>query len=148
MKIATKYFGEMEIDPSKQIQFVNGLPGFNDETEFVLLDMPNAPLFQVLQSVKTDYVAFITANPHVLYPDYAFRLDGNIIEQLDIKSEEEVVTLSIITLKKPFEKSTMNLKAPIVINSREKLGKQYILNTDKYSSTASIKPALSESEAK
>lgn len=148
MKIQTKYFGEMEIDRSKQIQFANGLPGFNEETEFVLLDMPNAPLFQVLQSVKTDYVAFITANPHALYPDYSFRLDDKTKEQLDIKSEKEVVVLSIITLKQPFEKSTMNLKAPIIINSREKLGKQYILNTDEYSSTASIKPAFYESGAK
>jgi len=143
MKIHTKYFGEMEIDPSKQIQFPKGLPGFNEEKEFVLLDMPSAPLFQVLQSVKTDYVAFITANPHALYPKYSFRLDHNTMEQLAIQSQEEVVALSIITLKDPFEQSTMNLKAPIIINSRAKLGKQFILNTDDYSSTASIKPAFS-----
>lgn len=148
MKINTKYFGKIERDCSKIIQFANGLPGFNEETEFVLLDLPDAPLFQVLQSVQTEHVAFITSNPHAIYPEYAFRLDDNTIDQLQIQSEEDVAVLAILTLKKPFENSTINLKAPLIINHRTKLGKQYILNKDTYSSTASIQPAFAESEEK
>lgn len=148
MKIQTKYFGEIEIEQSKTIRFANGLPGFNTETEFVLLDMPDAPLFQVLQSVQTDHVAFITTSPHAFYQEYAFQLDDNTIDQLQIQSEKDVAVLTILTLKKPFEKSTINLKAPIIINHRTKLGKQYILTEDIYASTASIQPAFAESEEK
>jgi len=148
MRIQTKYFGEMDIEKSKVIQFPNGLPGFNDETEFILLDLPDNPLFQVLQSVKTEHIAFISANPHAIYQHYSFQLEGSILEQLHIKEEKEVIVLSIVTLKKPFDKSTLNLKAPVIINARTMLGKQYILNTDVYSSTAPINPASGESEVK
>jgi len=146
MKIQTKYFGEMDIEDSKVIQFPNGLPGFNEKTEYVLLDLPDNPLFQILQSISTDHIAFIVTNPHMIYPNYSFQLDDSILEQLHIQEEKEVIILAIVTLKKPIPESTLNLKAPIIINSSKRLGKQYILNLEEYSSTASIAPASNESE--
>lgn len=142
MKIQTKYLGEMEIEEQKQIYFANGIPGFPDEKQFVLLDVPSNPVFQILQSVQSTYAAFFVINPFLLYKDYSFDLDDNTIETLQIKSEDEVVILSIVTLKDPFHSSTINLKAPIVINSNQMLGKQYILNQEDYPSKATIDPNL------
>ncbi|WP_068673076.1 flagellar assembly protein FliW [Oceanobacillus sp. Castelsardo] len=140
MKLQTKYLGEMEIEEQKQIYFANGIPGFPNEKQFVLLDVPDNPVFQILQSVESTYTAFFVINPFLLYKDYSFDLDENTIEILQINSEDEVVILSIVTLKDPFHSSTINLKAPIVINSNQMLGKQYILNQEAYPSKASIDP--------
>jgi flagellar assembly factor FliW len=142
MKIQTKYLGEMEIEEQKQIYFANGIPGFPEEKQFVLLDVPSNPVFQILQSVQSIYTAFFVINPFLLYKDYSFDLDDNTIETLQIKSEDEVVILSIVTLKDPFHSSTINLKAPIVINSNQMFGKQYILNQEEYPSKATIDPNL------
>lgn len=130
MKIQTKYLGEVEIEENKIINFQSGLPGFQEENEFVLLDIPNNQLLQILQSVRTTNTAFIVANPHDFYHGYTFNLDDTILKTLQIKNEKDVVVLSIMTIQEPFANSTINLKAPIVINASKKYGKQCILNED------------------
>lgn len=134
MKIQTKYLGEVQIDQSKTIHFASGLPGFQDETEFVLLNLPGelSTTFQTLQSIKTNDLAFIVTNPYQFYQDYEFQLDEHTIEQLRIEHQQDVSVIAIVTLKSPFEQSTMNLKAPVILNVQQKLGKQYILNDDRF----------------
>src|SRR5690625_243661 len=129
--VQTKYLGTVEIDKSKIIQFPSGIPGFIDELEFVLLDLPGHSIFQTLQSVKTSELAFIVVNPYHFYKKYEFRLEKYLLESLQIKSEQDVIVLAIVTLKQPFTRSTINLKAPLIINSNVSLGKQYVLNTDR-----------------
>ena len=138
MKIQTKYLQEVHIEKSKIIHFRSGLPGFLEETEFIVLDLPGNPIFQALQSIKTEDLAFIVTNPYHFYTDYEFKLEDQIIESLEIESEQDVAVLTIVTLKSPFELSTINLKAPIIINSIRQQGKQYILNTADYPTKASI----------
>ncbi|MFZ3576907.1 flagellar assembly protein FliW [Virgibacillus sp. DJP39] len=138
MKIQTKYVGEVEINVEQIINFASGIPGFINETKFTLLDLPGNPVFQILQSVSTPEVAFVVANPYHFYVDYAFELDTNVKESLAIRNEKDVVVLSIVTLQDPFETSTLNLKAPIIINHTSKRGKQYILNQEDYSAKSSI----------
>ncbi|WP_339213870.1 flagellar assembly protein FliW [Ornithinibacillus sp. FSL M8-0202] len=140
LKIPTKYLGDVVIDKEQIIYFQSGIPGFVDEKEFVLLNIPGNPVFQFLQSVKSETLAFVVTNPYQFYSEYTFELDDSTIEALEINSEEDVLIASIVTLKAPFESSTINLKAPVLINQRKMLGKQHILNTDKYESKASIKP--------
>lgn len=138
MPVQTKYLGEIEINEEQIIEFSSGIPGFLDELKFVLLDFPGNPLFQFLQSLKTPELAFIVTNPHHFYRDYEFELDEQVQESLKIKSEKDVLLRAIVTLKQPFQNSTLNLKAPLIINPNARLGKQYILNTDEYSTQAPI----------
>lgn len=130
--------GEVQIEKTKIIHFSSGLPGFLEEVEFILLDLPGNQIFQVLQSIKTPDLAFIVTNPYHFYVDYEFKLDDQIIERLAIESEQDVVVLTIVTVKSPFEFSTINLKAPIIINSSKQCGKQYILNITDYQTKAAI----------
>ncbi|GGB55336.1 flagellar assembly protein FliW [Virgibacillus dakarensis] len=141
MKIQTKYLGELEIDDAKRIQFPAGLPGFGEDKEFVLLDFPENPVFQLLQSVMTQSVAFVVTTPYNFYQGYTFDLDDSILESLQIENERDVAVFSIVTLSNPFEQSTLNLKAPVILNWKNRQGKQYILNTDEYESKAPIAPS-------
>lgn len=143
MKLQTKYLEEVDINEADTIYFKNGIPGFIEETKFVLLDLPDNPLFQILQSVKSQSVAFILTNPHQIYKNYAFEIDDNTVDSLGIESEHDVAILSIVTLGQSFEKSTLNLKAPIIINPNKKNGKQLILNIDELPTKAPIMPAKS-----
>ena len=87
MELATKYLGEVNVDETKFIQFPNGLPGFPDEKEFVILDIPENALFQLLQSTQNADLAFVITNPHYFYEDYQFHLGGDILETLKIKAK-------------------------------------------------------------
>ena len=137
MNIQTKYFDEVEIDEADIIKFQNGLPGFLDEKQFVLMNLEDT-VFQVLQSVETQALAFIVVNPFQFKSDYEFVLDNQVVEQLKIESDEDVTILSIVTLKDSLKESTVNLKAPLVINAKTKEGKQYIIQKTDYTTKESI----------
>ncbi|SDK03937.1 flagellar assembly protein FliW [Sediminibacillus albus] len=143
MKIPTKYFGELEIDRSRAIFFPQGIPGFNEEKEFILLDLPDNPVFHVLQSVGRQSLAFIVTNPYQFRKDYEFELDQSILGALEIEKQQDVAIFSILSLKDPFEQSTMNLQAPIVINLKNQRGKQYITNHKSYSTREPLAAAAS-----
>lgn len=147
LKIETKYLGEIDISDDKIVHFESGIPGFENEKKFVLLDIADNVMFQILQSVESKNLAFFVVNPYLLFEDYSIQLNESIIDSLDIKEQNDVVVLSVMTLKEPFSKSTVNLKAPLIINIKNKRGKQYILNDDTYSMRVTIPQHKLESGA-
>src|SRR5690606_4801660 len=132
MKIQTKYHGEVEIAEDTIIKFAKGIPGFPDESKFTLLPLPDLTNMSVMQSVATPGLAFVVADPYTLFSPYEFALDDNTVEELEVVSPEDVSALVILTVQDPFEKSTANLQAPIVMNIKKNKGKQVILNDEKY----------------
>jgi len=133
MKIETRYLGRVDIEADKIMTFPSGLPGFSDKHDFVLLNFSKNDNFQVLQSIDDKDLAFIVTNPYQFYQDYEFKLDDSIRDTLDINKIEDVLVFSIVTLQETLSQSTINLKAPLILNRYSKLGKQYILNDDTYS---------------
>lgn len=138
MHINTKYFGEIEIKEEEIIHFPNGIPGFKEEKDFVLLSFEENGLFQVLQSTKGKDPAFVVVDPFLYVKDYQFKLDDTILTQLEIKAPEDVLVLAIVTVKDPLTSSTANLHAPLVINHRKNLAKQYITNNKDYTTKEKV----------
>ncbi|MBU8731777.1 flagellar assembly protein FliW [Cytobacillus oceanisediminis] len=131
MNIQTKFHGVQEINQDDIINFPSGIPGFLEEKEFYILPLEGTDLF-VLQSVKTPEVAFIVTDPFVLFPQYEFDLPKEALEKLEIQTDKDVATFAILTVRDPFEETTANLQAPLVINQTKKIGKQIILNQTPY----------------
>lgn len=132
MRIQTKFFGEIELNSDQRWVFPKGLPGFEDEKEFVLLPIEGNTMFQVLQSINTSNIALIVANPYVLVNDYSFEIDEPTIELLDVKQAEDIFVLGVLSLKDPFETSTINLQAPIIFQPTTKTAKQMIINDNAF----------------
>jgi flagellar assembly factor FliW len=131
MKLQTKFEETVEIKESDILNFEQGLPGFEEETQFVLIPMEGTP-FSILQSVVTTELAFVTANPFAFFKEYDFELSVSTIEQLNIEKSKDVFVQVIVTVSNPFEKSTVNLQAPIIINQISNAGKQVVLTDGKY----------------
>jgi flagellar assembly factor FliW len=131
MKLRTKYHGEIEINEKDIFHFKYGIPGFLDEKQFVLLPLEDTP-FVILQSVKTPSLGFAMIDPFGYFPDYDIELDEQTVTQLEIFSEKEVAIYVILTVADPFDNTTANLQAPIVLNYEKKLGKQVILTNTTY----------------
>ncbi len=47
--------------------------------------------------------------------------------------KEQIGVMGIVTLSDTFEKSTLNLLAPIILNTEHLMGRQYVLNQAGYS---------------
>ncbi|WP_308640162.1 flagellar assembly protein FliW [Paenibacillus silvisoli] len=107
---------------------LNGsLLGFEDCNEFRISLVEGNKQFAHFQSVEQEYVAFLVVSPFAFYPDYWLDLDECDKHLLKISSGEEVSVLSIVTIADSFADSTINLLAPIVLNTRSGLGKQIVL---------------------
>lgn len=133
MKIDTKFLGAVTIEEQQILHFEDGLPGFPNAKQFVLLPIESELTLATLQCVTDAAIGFITAYPFAFKPDYAFDLTDSDKAALKLEKEEDVLVYSIVTLKDTFEASTINLLAPIILNKETKQGKQIILqDNDQY----------------
>lgn len=149
MKIKTTNFGEIEIEKDKIIYFQEGIPGFEEEKEFVLIlneDKENP--FHSLQSINKGELSFIIIDPFEIFSDYDILLPQTAINKLKIEKEEDVIIYTIVVIPEDINKMTTNLLGPIVINTKERLGKQVILDDERYTTKHFIFNQDSEMEGK
>ncbi|GIN89269.1 flagellar assembly factor FliW [Siminovitchia terrae] len=127
MEIETKYHGMQEISSGDILKFDSGIPGFPDQREFLLLPLDES-ILTVLQSVSTPEIGFVVVDPFSFFPEYDFHLSESVVGQLELEKAEDAAVFTILTVQDPFERTTANLQAPIVINSKNNMAKQVILN--------------------
>ncbi|MEK4093727.1 flagellar assembly protein FliW [Viridibacillus sp. FSL H8-0110] len=127
MNIKTKFLGSVEIKEEDIIKFEEGIPGFEGAKKFIILPLKKESPFAILQSIEQVEVGFVVAFPFLFKKNYAFDLPKSDKVSLKAEVESDIVTYSIVTLKDPFDSSTLNLLAPVLINIKEKIGKQIVL---------------------
>ena len=66
-------------------------------------------------------------------PTYEFRLTDSDMEDLKSTNSAELVVFAVATIPEDPQMATLNLMAPIVINDKDRCGKQVILHESKYS---------------
>ncbi|HHV17935.1 MAG TPA: flagellar assembly protein FliW [Thermoanaerobacterales bacterium] len=131
MTIETR-FGDREVDEEKVITFTNGILGLEQYKRYILLDHPGTDAIKWLQSVEEPEIALPVTNPSYFYPNYTPKISTENLLQLDIKSPEEAVVLCVITIPGDTKKITINLKAPIIINTAKRLADQLIAENPEY----------------
>ncbi|MDZ7378756.1 MAG: flagellar assembly protein FliW [candidate division KSB1 bacterium] len=129
----TAVLGEIELDEEAVLTFPEGLPGFEHYTRFVILGDERFFPFQWLQSVEDANLAFPIIEPHFVCRDYCPRLSKKVMESLQLESPEEAQLFAITTIGSSPREVTANLKAPLVVNPKARLAKQYILEGTSYS---------------
>ena len=132
MRLSTTRFGDIDIDESRTILMKAGILGFEHLKRYVFLLQDKEILFWWFQSVDDGSVAFVVINPFIIKPDYKPIIQDNDVELLELESHEDVILMSIVTIRSDPFKVTANLKAPIVINLKKKLAKQVILDKSDY----------------
>lgn len=115
-----------------EVIFDKGIPGFEEYKKFSIVEIENNPKFKMITSTEDANIGFIAISPFDVNKDYEINLSDDIINDLSIDKAEDVFVLNLITLGQTLEKSTVNLKAPVIINIKNNKGKQLILQDDKY----------------
>lgn len=132
-EITTVRFGKIAIDEEDIIRFKDGLPGFPEEKEFILIPLGENEPFLFMQSLMDADLAFFITNPFIFFKDYEFVLSDEVLEELDIKSPEDFCVYSILSMTdKNIEKMTANLVAPVIIQNKTKEARQVILEKTSY----------------
>lgn len=127
MNIHTSRFGLISITNDDVIQFPEGLLGFNELRQFVLLDDPTDEIFAWLQSCTEPGIAFPLLEPELFTANYSVNLTKHDLESLGMQSKDGARYFSIITIPSDPTQMTANLKAPIVINVEKRMARQCVL---------------------
>ncbi len=129
MKIQTSRFGEIYGEEKAIFNFTMPILGYNDETQFILIESKEASLFKWLQSTKTSDLAFLTTSPSFFGIDYVFELPDEAESALEVKSAEDLMVLNIAKVPNNNPRgTTVNLLAPIVFNVNNNKAGQVILS--------------------
>ncbi|ENJ9652669.1 flagellar assembly protein FliW [Clostridium botulinum] len=133
MNLNTKYHGCIEYEEKDVIYFQKGIPGFEGLKKFIVFPVEDNEVFSVFHSIEKEDMGIIVTSPFNIEKDYEIQLEEEQIKNLKLQDEEDTLVLNTVTLNSDIDKITANLRAPIIINIKEKIGEQIIINSDKYS---------------
>lgn len=134
MKVNTRYFGEVEIGEEKIIHFENGLFGFEEYKDYTILfdSEDEGPFFSWLQCVTEQSLAFPIVNPLKVQEDYDPVVEDELLGNLGEIAEEDLLILLLATVPQDVKKTSVNMKAPLVINAGNRQGVQIVAENEDY----------------
>lgn len=107
------------------VTFPDGLPGFEQHRQFVLVGSPSLYPFTVVRGVEQDAPAFVAIDPRRVSGDYPTTLDRADLARLDARADSPLLWLALVAAGSDGA-ATANLRAPIVINPGTMRGIQVI----------------------
>jgi len=128
MKINTTRFGRVDIEQSDVIAFPQGLLGLEECQQWVLLADAENELLGWLQSTTHPEIALAVVSPRRLLPGYQVRLSRQEMAPLSLAQPQQAKVLVIVGRND--RSITLNLKAPLLINLDQRLGRQVLNNAD------------------
>ena len=134
MVINTKYFGEMDISDDDKIKFPEPLLGFEDLSDFVIIRFyEDSDSILCLQSVDDHALAFVIMNPFYVVKNYSPTMASDDYLTLKADNDTPISFYAIAVVHDDWSDTTINLKCPIAINTKNGLAKQLIMDDTSYS---------------
>jgi len=130
--IKTGRFGQITVGDDETITIPQGVFGFPEYKKFCLVDPGDETLILWLQSLENLEIAFPMLEPKIFKRDYSARLSAAELRELKLENINQSAVFSILTIPEDVTQMTANLKAPLVINLREQIGKQVVLQENEY----------------
>ncbi len=129
----TKYFGTYTYEQKEVLFFQNGLFGFEEEKEFLLIqfDKKNENVL-CLQSLKDPNIAFFVVDPFAFLPEYRPLPSQKEMDSIGAKGIGDLFFYVICRMTDDIRTSTANLKCPIIINLHNNEAMQVILDDTAY----------------
>jgi flagellar assembly factor FliW len=132
MQLTTSRFGEITIDPESVITFTQPIIGFQEYRRFVLLPGPPDSVICWLQSAESGELAFLLLKPAEIIGDYKIALSQHELDELAAGGLDELEVYTLVVVPEDPSQIRTNLKAPILVNQRQKLAKQTVLEKSDY----------------
>ncbi|MCP9454586.1 MAG: flagellar assembly protein FliW [Nitrospira sp.] len=132
MKCSSTRFGTFEITEEQVLTFPSGLLGFPDHRRYVILDHDTEAPFQWLQSLDEAGLAFVILDPDLFMgKEYCIEVSDETLAEIQGKRGEPLSVAVLLTIPSEDPRCiTANLRGPLVINPRTRLGKQVVLSAE------------------
>ena len=140
MIIQSTRFGQLELPDDSLLAFSHGLPGFPGEKGFVLLPYGEGSPFAFLQSVGDPDLTFLLADPFAFFADYQFELGDAVAAELGLSDANPPQVWCVVSVPEKTEEMTANLIAPVILNIRDRKGRQIVLEVKHYTTRHRMLP--------
>ncbi len=133
MKLTQTRFSTIEFEKEDVLTFSDGIIGFTDCHEFVLVNSKPESPFRWLQSIEEPSLAFLVVDPSVYVEDYAPDMPTTTADELGLEQETPRMVFATVAIPpgKP-EAMTLNLAAPIIINAVTNVAAQVVIEDAAY----------------
>lgn len=132
MIIQSTYLGELDVPEEYIIRFPDGISGFEEEKEFVIIEHEQGSPLIFFQSVHSPELVFITVDPFNYFSNYQVEIDEAVETALKLSAENLPMVLCIVHLAQDPQKMTVNLLAPLIVNQNLRLAGQIVLHNSNY----------------
>lgn len=129
IEVNSASLGSLKVESDRLITFPEGIPGFPNVKRYFLVENDKSPLLGWFQAVEDPEITFVVTDPLIFNPGYKPTVPSEVFKELEINGGESLAFLVIVNIppEAPF-KMTANFMAPLVINTKNRMGKQVILN--------------------
>jgi flagellar assembly factor FliW len=142
IKVDTR-FGELEVDPSQVITFPRGIPGFEQSERWMLFHELDEQgnwtngVVVYLQSIDDGDIALPLTDPTLFGFNYELALSDSEVAELGLVDPGDVMVLTTLSVKASAAGSEgrlalsdmyANIAAPILINTKSRIGMQKMLS--------------------
>ena len=109
------------------IHFDEGLIGFSEFKDYVLMENESLAPFRLLQSLESPHVGFLVLEAASLVRNYYELVPTREWESLGVNGKTKPLAFVIVVIGSTPQASTGNFQAPLLINYDKMMGKQVIL---------------------
>ena len=145
-RLTTPRFGEVVYTKDDLYRFPKGLVGLPSLQRFVMLTLDESGIFRCLQCVDDPACAFVVVDPILARADYRVPIDATAAEEIGLTDLADAVVLAIAVVPDDVTKMTVNLRGPLLINTRARTGLQLVHPDTEYGVRESLVEALATEE--
>lgn len=109
------------------IEMVQAMPGFPDDLRFALVRLDDDGVLHSFRSLRPDGPQFVVVPPTPFYPHYAPEVGDEVVADLGIGSSDDVLVLLVVRAGDALADTTVNLRAPLLINLVTRRASQVVL---------------------
>ena len=129
--VKTRDFDEIEVSPSEIITFPQGIFAFEEYKDYILISPLGSGKCPVwLQSTENPNLCFILFDPLEFCADYQVTVADEDIAVLEMDDDRDAKFYVISVIPENNMDATVNLKSPIIINTRNHKAAQVIAAND------------------
>lgn len=114
------------------IHFEDGIYGFEDVKDFVLVERDSSRVIWSLRAAEGGFPTLIVVDPFVVMQGYRPQLTGQERQALGNPADDELCFLAVAVIRENLADSVVNLKSPIVINMPTRQARQIIMENSDY----------------
>jgi len=128
----------VEVDEEKAIMFNDGIPGLEQYQKYTILQFEDSYPIVWLQSMEDMGICLPVLDTFKVLPDYVFDIDEADVKTLELTNPDELHVVSVVVIPEDIQGMTVNLAAPIIINTLTGNAKQVVLSGSEYNVRAPV----------